>query len=181
MSTYKMDQPMSWEAFLGMPEDLQKQYLGGLIDTYDATDEMLGEMFRVHRLTVGKVRRRLGTSAGKDCRKRLSAAHQEIRNAKWATFCGGVVGGGDVQVEPENAAKEDPAAETVPTAELVPVSADEPDVKRAMTEKQQLPMDLTELRAVFSGYFKPEDFLAWISRLPVPDGEVRIKVEVERV
>ena len=91
MSTYKMDEPMTKESFKAMPDDLQKQYIKGLQDTYQATDDMLGKMFGVSKVTVVKYRNDLGVeSLGriKGPRKEL-----EIRLAKWDAFCNGVVGG----------------------------------------------------------------------------------------
>ena len=45
VSTYKLDEPMNWESFKAMPEDLQKKYILNLQETYQTTDEMLGMMF----------------------------------------------------------------------------------------------------------------------------------------
>jgi hypothetical protein len=42
------------------------------------------------------------------------------------------------------------------------------------------PLSLDELTAVFTGVFSPENFLDWVSRLPIPYDNVRIKVEVTR-
>ena len=42
------------------------------------------------------------------------------------------------------------------------------------------PLSLDELTAVFTGVFSPAEFLDWVSRLPIPYDNVRIKVEVTR-
>ena len=46
VSTYKLDEPMNWESFKAMPEDLQKKYILGLQENYGANDEMIGKMFK---------------------------------------------------------------------------------------------------------------------------------------
>ena len=48
------------------------------------------------------------------------------------------------------------------------------------TEENIKPLSRDELTAVFTGVFSPENFLDWISRLPIPSDNVRIKVEVTR-
>ena len=91
VSTYKLDEPMSWESFKAMPEDLQKKYILNLRETYQATDVMLGKMFKKADVTIGDIRRKLGVNPiGKHIMN-----HDEliIRDAKWDAFCNGVVGG----------------------------------------------------------------------------------------
>lgn len=58
--TYKLGAPMSWEAFKAMPLDLQRQYMGKLIEKYKANDKELGAMFGVSRSTIGLYRRSIG-------------------------------------------------------------------------------------------------------------------------
>lgn len=91
VSTYKLDEPMNWESFKAMPEDLQKKYILNLQETYQTTDEMLGMMFGKSNVTVGKYRAILGI----DGLGHSKFSHEEkiIRNAKWNAFCNGVVGG----------------------------------------------------------------------------------------
>lgn len=91
VSTYKLDEPMSWESFKAMPEDLQKKYILNLRETYQATDIMLGKMFKKADVTIGDIRRKLGVNP---IGKRMMN-HDEliIRDAKWNAFCNGVVGG----------------------------------------------------------------------------------------
>ena len=45
----------------------------------------------------------------------------------------------------------------------------------------KIPMlDMTELSATFNGWFTPEAFLGWISKLPIPEAEVEIRVSVTK-
>ena len=91
VSTYKLDEPMSWESFKAMPEDLQKQYILNLQNTYQANDKMVGKMFGKSDVTVGEYRKKLGLNPiGKS---RMTHDEVAVRDAKWDAFCNGVVGG----------------------------------------------------------------------------------------
>ena len=91
VSTYKLDEPMSWESFKAMPEDLQKKYILNLQETYQANDKMIAKLFGKSDVTVGEHRKRLGLNPiGKS---RMTRDEVAIRDAKWNAFCNGVVGG----------------------------------------------------------------------------------------
>ena len=91
VSTYKLDEPMNWESFKAMPEDLQKKYILNLQETYQANDKMIGKMFGKSDVTVGEYRKKLRLNPiGKSMMTRDEKA---IRDVKWNTFCNGVVGG----------------------------------------------------------------------------------------
>ena len=91
VNTYKLDEPMTWESFKAMPEDLQKQYILNLQNIYQANDKMIGKMFGKSDVTVGEYRKKLGIhSIGKS---KMTRDKVVIRNTKWDAFCNGVVGG----------------------------------------------------------------------------------------
>lgn len=91
VNTYKLDEPMSWESFKAMPEDLQKQYILNLQNIYQANDKMIGKMLGKSDVTVGEYRKKLGiNSIGKS---KMTRDEVSIRNTKWDAFCNGVVGG----------------------------------------------------------------------------------------
>lgn len=91
VNTYKLDEPMGWESFKAMPEDLQKQYILNLQNTYQANDKMIGKMLGKSDVTVGEYRKKLGiNSIG---RTMIPHDKKTVRDAKWAAFCNGVVGG----------------------------------------------------------------------------------------
>ena len=183
VSTYKLDEPMRWDDFKAMPVDLQKQYLTNLVEAYGATNEMLGDMFYVHPTHVGAVKKALGVVSHNP--HRLIGEKKAIRDQMWAAFCNGVVGGGDAVRETP---REPEKVETLPVRcpdELEEVAITPADTE-ATTETEpaivKIPMlDMTELSATFNGWFTPEAFLGWIAKLPIPEAEVRIKVEVEKV
>ena len=182
VSTYKLDAPMRWDDFKAMPVDLQKQYLTYLVETYGATNEMLGDMFYVHPTYVGAVKKALGVVSHNP--RRVIGEKKAIRDHMWAAFCNGVVGGGDAVKETP---KEPKKVETLPVRcpdELEEVAITPADTE-APTEAEpvdvKIPMlDMTELSATFNGWFTPETFLGWIAKLPIPEAEVKIRVSVTK-
>ena len=91
VSIYKLDEPMSWESFKAMPEDLQKQYILNLQNTYQANDKMIGKLFGKSDVTVGEYRKKLGINPiGKS---KMTRDEKTVCDAKWDAFCNGVVGG----------------------------------------------------------------------------------------
>ena len=91
MSTYKLDEPMNWESFKAMPEDLQKKYILGLQENYGANDEMIGKMFKKSDTVALRVRNALNIKPLGKCK--LNRNEKAIRDVKWEAFCNGVVGG----------------------------------------------------------------------------------------
>ena len=91
VSTYKLDEPMSWESFKAMPEDLQKKYILNLQETYQANNDMLGKMFGVTGVSVCRMRHALGIKAMGQ--SKMTRDEVAVRDAKWDAFCNGVVGG----------------------------------------------------------------------------------------
>ena len=186
VSTYKLDEPMRWDDFKAMPVDLQKQYLTNLVETYGATNEMLGDMFYVHPTHVGTVKKALGVVSHNP--HRLIGEKKAIRDQMWAAFCNGVVGGGDaVKETPKEPPKEPEKVETLPVRcpdELegaVLTSADTEAPTETEPAVVKIPMlDMTELSATFNGWFTPEAFLEWIAKLPIPEAEVKIRVSVTK-
>ena len=97
VSTYKLDEPMNWESFKAMPEDLQKKYILNLQETYQANNDMLGKMFGVTGVSVCKMRHALGIGAMGQ--SKMTRDEVTVRDAKWDAFCNGVVGGKPGEVE----------------------------------------------------------------------------------
>ena len=190
VSTYKLDAPMGWDDFKVMPVDLQKQYLTNLVETYGATNEMLGDMFYVHPTYVGAVKKALGVVSHNP--RRVIGEKKAIRDHMWAAFCNGVVGGGDAVKEtpketPKEPPKEPEKVETLPVqcpdelegAALTPADTEAPTEAEPVVAK--IPMlDIMELSATFNGWFTPEAFLEWITKLPIPEAEVKIRVSVTK-
>lgn len=187
MSTYKLDAPMSWDDFLGMPEDLQRKYLLGLIESYRATNEMLGDMFHIHSSAVCRVRKHLGIPG---MQEKLTKDERMTRIKIWTAFCNGVVGGGDAAPEtprePEKVETlpvildplEENYAPVEPEPEPEPGTAPETEAKEEQTERKYL--ELGRISAEFTGPFNLESLASWLAMLPVKGtDEVRIRVDIE--
>ena len=182
VSTYKLDAPMMWDDFKAMPVDLQKKYLTNLVETYGATNEMLGDMFYVHPTHVGAVKKALGVVSHNP--RHLSKEKKTIRDQMWAAFCNGVVGGGDaVKETPKEPEKVEPLPVRCPDvledATMAPADTEAPTETEPVVVKTPM-LDMTELSATFSGWFTPAAFLVWISKLPIPEAEVEIRVSVTK-
>ena len=103
VKSYKLGEPMSKEEFERLPIDLKQRYISNLQDLYGMTNIMFGQMLGVGPMQAGRILIQLGIKPVNS--KRLTNQEREIRDAKWAAFCNGVVGGGDSSnstIEPEN-------------------------------------------------------------------------------
>lgn len=196
VSTYKLDEPMSWESFKAMPEDLQKKYILNLQETYQANNDMLGKMFGVTGVSVCRMRNALGIKAMGQ--SKMTRDEVAVRDAKWDAFCNGVVGGkpgepkkikdneveelhdeindfvgfGDPEVEEQIEIKEmDPIEE--PIEEPVKAPEKEKSVDFLMTEKFDVTFvsDSGDLDTVFQ----------LLKQLGSHAGRCRIRIEIEAV
>ena len=171
VSTYKLDEPMNWESFKAMPEDLQKKYILNLQETYQTTDEMLGMMFGKSNVTVGKYRAILGI----DGLGHSKFSHEEkiVRNAKWNAFCNGVVGGkpGEIK-EPEKVEEIESEEETG--------MADKNDVVEVETPVDILIPDHVSVSFIVDAGDIDKAFEKF-KLVTIPKGKVRIRFEVEAV
>ena len=112
---------------------------------------------------------------------RLIGEKKAIRDQMWAAFCNGVVGGGDaVKETPKEPEKlEDPPVrcpDDMEEAALTPVTVAQEERRYKPPE----PMYISELTATFVGRFSAEEFLGWITKLPIPEAEVEIRVSVTK-
>lgn len=162
MQEYKLNAPMSWDAFNAMPSDLQTQYITHLREKYRATDAMLGDMFGVHRATVFNFRKAANIGFANKMTRLDNSAAQE-RDARWAEFTG---------VQPESVTL-DPPVEPSTTREVVVDMAAELAKHSSANE-----LRMSDLAATFSGEFNSVKFMLWLSKLPMPEGNVKIRIEV---
>ena len=200
VSTYKLDEPMNWESFKAMPEDLQKKYILNLQETYQANNDMLGKMFGVTGVSVCRMRHALGVSAMGQ--SKMTRDEVAVRDAKWDAFCNGVVGGkpgepkkienneveephdeiddfvgiSDPEVEEQIEIKEmGPIEEPVeePVEEAVKTPEKEKSVDFLMTEKLNVTFvsDSGDLETVFQ----------LLKQLGSHAGKCRIHIEIEAI
>lgn len=161
MKTYDMNKPMSWQEFLDMPDDLKATYIRCLRERFGATDVMFGQMFHVHATSFRTYRIAVGVD-GK--MPRAFGEHKLAREAAWRKFCKG----------------EEPVDEEAPVLDAHTEPEEELCTEDTPKDPEPLidPMRLADLTATFTGNFDPTSFLWWVTKLPMPDGRVRIRIEV---
>ena len=106
---------MPWKGFKQLPDDLKRAYLEQLHTLYGATDNMLASMFGTSSLTIRHMRKSLGLLWRNT---RIPRAEILARDAKWAAFCNGVIGGkpGETDMLPSDGAVAAGADDTQPEA-----------------------------------------------------------------
>ncbi len=84
VNTYRLTKPMSWAEFKAYPEDLQKEYLSSLVNTYGANLTTLGAMFGITAATVKEFVDKRGYDFGFKAGHRMTAEQRE----SWQKFLG---------------------------------------------------------------------------------------------
>lgn len=185
VSTYKLDEPMNWESFKAMPEDLQKKYILNLQETYQANNDMLGKMFGVTGVSVCKMRHALGIGAMGQ--SKMTRDEVTVRDAKWDAFCNGVVGGKPGEVEE---VKVEESHNEIEEFESFDDSTDDPEqieIREMEPVKETIeePIDiLIPDRVSVSFTIDAEDIGKAFEKfklVTIPKGKVRIRFEVEEV
>ena len=73
--------PVAWQVFKKMSPEHQKDYLGMLQDTYNATLSKIAEMFAIQQSTLSMYAKKLGYEVRK-------LPRGSLQKAKWSTFVG---------------------------------------------------------------------------------------------
>lgn len=187
VSTYKMDEPMTWESFKAMPVDLQKRYIVGLQEMYQANDSMLAEMFGVGIQVVARMRKKIGVGPF-NFGGRLSAKDIEIRDAKWAAFCNGVVGGGNSESVIPSLYNDDAPFGVDKVDEPVEPIVDEPSESRQirdMLELDSLKLDIYRPETLdvtfISEDLHAESINKMIRQMVLPEGKCKIRISIEKL
>ena len=160
--SYQLNMPMDWETFKSMPKDLQQSYLDGLSSRFGVTASTVGkELFGISAAGITRHVRVNGLrfpGGGK-----LSNAEREI----WENWLS--------PVEDEGGCSMDEIAQVSPEPVLVE------ELNEPLPVLEEPPLEVSDLAATFTGKFDAAKFVRWVSMLPVPDAQVRIRVEVTRV
>ena len=185
VSTYKLDEPMNWESFKAMPEDLQKKYILNLQETYQANNDMLGKMFGVTGVSVCKMRHALGIGAMGQ--SKMTRDEITVRDAKWDAFCNGVVGGKPGEAKEVKVEK---TYDEIDEFESFDDSADESEQieieeMKPVEESVKEPIDILIPDHVSTSFVvDAEDIDKAFEKfklVTIPTGKVRIRFEVEAV
>ena len=173
VTTVKLGQPMSWEAYKSLSDTLKKEYLEDLIASYQVNGAEIGRMLGVSVATMSRELRGIGVSPFKGSFGKETQAHK----AKWAAFCNGVVGGAPGAPSQEKAQEpevEPGESSEVAEPEVVPVDARESHKAPEPPKKA----GLVHLRTTFDGVpnlKQLEDLFTLFVQLP---REVTVTVEV---
>ena len=187
MSTYSLNQPMDWETFKSLPTDIQQSYIDILQSRFNVTTATIGkDMFDKTPATLKAHMEKYGLKYIQMKGRNMTAEEREA----WKHW-----------LNPEKC--EESHENVMEKCEMLP---EEPEIPVEMSEKpealiekldvntlldqmfncpkfdpkEKQEFDLSELSAVFSGEFDTERFLRFMTQLPVPEGKVRIRVEVTR-
>lgn len=157
VSTYNLEKPMSWEAFKQMPLDLQQTYIASLQSRFAVGVATISkELFGLSAVALRQYMLRHGLA--------LDAAFKGTRpDVHWNRWLA-----------------EDTAEPAVgPDEELTHVEAEAEIREVEGTDKKNIDgFDMNRLIVDFTGEFAPESFLRYLSRFPMPQGRVRIRMEV---
>ena len=119
VNTYRLNEPMSWKEFKRMPDDIQSQYLKGIISKYDPDAIAMGQMFKTTAQTVRLRMKELGIKPKK------GGQHDPNRNDAFLAWLHGIPAelGGAVEdtAEPDKAEEIKTIAE-LPGRKLAPLS-----------------------------------------------------------
>lgn len=167
IKSWNLDEPMTYEQFKGMEPGLKKEYIRGLNSRFNAGVNTIGvDLFGLsktalaaHLLKTHGIR--MGFSRG----MKMTAADR----AAWERWLGREA---DDHVGETNKMVEESAEKAQPEP-APPVDACEE------TEAPAFGMD--HLTVEWRGVFSAKDFIYQLCKLPLPDGEVKIHLEVSKV
>ena len=185
VNTYKLDEPMGWESFKAMPEDLQKKYILNLQETYQANNDMLGKMFGVTGVSVCKMRHALGIGAMGQ--SKMTRDEVTVRDAKWDAFCNGVVGGKPGEVEDEEAEESHNEIEEFESSDDCTEEPEQIEIEEMKPSEESIeePIDiLIPDRVSVSFTIDAKDIGKAFEKfklVTIPKGKVCIRFEVEAV
>lgn len=189
VSTYSLNKPMDWETFKSLPVDIQQSYIDIIqgrfsVSTATISRDLFGKTGPALKAHIEKKGLKYIQMKG----RAMSAEEKELWEnwlspaapewapaeedpAKVQQFLDELALPEDYDAETEERMDEEPVEDTIELPrELM--------VERAKEAIKPDTLSLDKLSATFSGDFDAESFLRWVTRLPMPEGKVCIKVEV---
>lgn len=118
----KLNEPMSWKEFKKMPDDIQAQYLRGILERFDPEMNMVARLMKCSACTLSKRMKELGV------RPRRGGSHDPDRNDAFLAWWNGITfpteSGGAVEntAEPEEPKEEVKAVAELPGRKCYPSS-----------------------------------------------------------
>ena len=182
--SYAMNLPMDWSTFKSMPLDLQQSYLDGLHsrfgvgaatisrDLFERSNSGLSQYMKAKGLKP------IGTK-GTQLTNETRPLWENWLNPPVEVKTETVVEDAPV-TEDEPGEKIDAEAELKALEEQIAAILAEPLVPASTItmEPRVRDFEVSDLSATFTGKFDAQKFLKWVSQLPMPEGDVKIRVEV---
>ncbi len=85
VKSYRLNDPMKWEEYKALPDDLKVCYVRQLREKFKVPDKEIAEMLGVDRQTVGRWFRRLGLGIGK-----CAGGKKTWNKEHWVAWCNGL-------------------------------------------------------------------------------------------
>lgn len=85
VKSYRLNDPMKWDEFKAMPDDLKIAYINALRTKFDVPDKDIADMLGVDRQTVGRWFRCLGLGLGK-----CAGGKKPWNKERWLAWCNGL-------------------------------------------------------------------------------------------
>jgi len=194
VNTYNMNLPMTWEAFKALPHDLQQMYLDHVQDRFGATTATISK--ELFGLSIGGLRtylNRQGLKTQNFGKGHLFSVQERLLWDNWLNQGAeennfeGLMAASETRAEERKEelaemAALDPEREVEEAQEVTEPKTELPAelmLERAEQAVEYAKVRMTDLTATFKGEFDAGSFVHWISKLPMPDGFVKIRVEVE--
>lgn len=197
VSTYSLNKPMDWETFKSLPVDIQQSYIDILQSRFNVTTSTISkELFGKTAPVLKNLMEKNGLKYIQMKGKNMTPDERDLWDrwlypvvpewaipeedpAKVQQFLDELSTPEDYGAETEERMDEEPVEDTIVPEEPAPIELPrELMVERAEAATKPDLLSLDKLSATFSGDFDAERFQHWVSRLPMPEGKVCIKVEV---
>ena len=180
-----LDTAIPVQEFMLLSAEKQTEYIEGLINNYGTNLSRISrDLFCRQKSWLQQYMVRQGSPVPGGNKHGMTSEDEK----RWIEFCKPVQPFNTVpaDISDEKEALEadksiDPAQDPSELEEVVLTPADTEAPTEAEPVVVKIPMlDMTELSATFNGWFTPEAFLGWISKLPIPEAEVKIRVSVTK-
>lgn len=129
VKSYRLNEPMSWNEFKEMPDDIKCGYIKLLREKYGVSDTAIAKMMGVNQSTAQREFKRLGVTLGKGHFKK------NFDKEGWIAWCNGV------PAPKKEAEEEIPVEEEVTAAEeeTAPIEVSEPEAEPVRGVTQAIP------------------------------------------
>ncbi len=131
--SYRLNEPMSWQEFKAMPDDIKVTYIKLLREKYGVSDTNIGKMMGVSQTPMQREVARLGISLGK------GKFQRKFDKEGWLAWCNGVpttaVETEEVIYEPVAEPVEEVVEETIEEPFIVEIKEDHKEIRKAIPTK----------------------------------------------